>query len=296
MGPRPAGDAAREGLLNPAYAIGALSSLLWGVADFSGGLAAKRAPAPLVTAFSGPGALLVLFVGMPFMPGTPTSIDLAWGAAAGVFGAAGATLMYRSLAMGPMSLASPVFSLIGLCVPVLFGLAAGERPSVLAWSGVGLAMVAIPLLSTTGEGPGHYPRAHVRRTLMVAIAAGLVIGWFLVFVARIGGSAGLWPLVVARGTAIGILGGWYLARRQPLVPPAAARIPALGAGVLDSAANVMFLIAVHRAALVLVSALVSLAPATTVLVARLTLGERWSVAQGVGLLLALGAGVCISIG
>jgi drug/metabolite transporter (DMT)-like permease len=50
------------------------------------------------------------------------------------------------------------------------------------------------------------------------------------------------------------------------------------------------------APLVLVSALVSLAPATTVLVARFTLGERWTVAQGVGLLAALGAGVLISIG
>ncbi|MGH7731894.1 MAG: EamA family transporter, partial [Candidatus Eiseniibacteriota bacterium] len=240
--------------------------------------------------------LVVLFVAMPFVRGTPTGVDLAWGAAAGACGAAGASLMYRALALGPMSLASPVFSLIGLCVPVLFGLAAGERPSALAWFGVALAMLAIPLLSRTGDGPGHFPRAHVRRTLLVSIAAGLVIGWFLVFVARIGGAAGLWPLVVARGAAMGLLGGWFLARRMPLVPPAEARPISLGAGALDSGANVTFLIAVHRAPLVLVSALVSLAPATTVLVARFALGERWSPAQGVGLALALAAGVCISVG
>jgi drug/metabolite transporter (DMT)-like permease len=282
--------------VNPAYAIGSASSLLWGTADFLGGLAAKRAPAPLIAGFSGLGALALLLVAMPFMPGTPATTDLLWGAAAGACGAAGASLMYRSLAMGPMSLASPVFSLIGLCVPVLFGLAAGERPSGLAWVGVALATLAIPLLAITGEGPGHHTRAHVRRTLMVAIAAGLVIGWFLVFVARIGGSAGLMPLVVARGVAMGLILGWYLARRQPLVPPAATRLPALSAGALDSAANVAFLIAVHRAPLVLISALVSLAPAATVLMARFTLGERWTVAQGVGLIVALGAGVCISVG
>jgi drug/metabolite transporter (DMT)-like permease len=135
----------------------------------------------------------------------------------------------------------------------------------------------------------------VRRTLLVSIAAGLVIGWFLVFVARIGSTAGLGPLVVARGAAIGMLAGWYLARRLPIVPPAAVRPLSLGAGALDSAANVAFLVAVHRAPLVLVSALVSLAPATTVLVARYTLGERWTVAQGAGLLVALAAGVCISV-
>jgi drug/metabolite transporter (DMT)-like permease len=195
-----------------------------------------------------------------------------------------------------MSLAAPVFSLVGLCVPVLFGLAAGERPSDLAWLGVALAALAIPLLSMTGDGPGHFSRAHVRRTLLVALAAGLVIGWFLVFVARIGAGAGLTPLVVARCVAMGLIFGWYLVRQQPLVPPAATRVPALGAGALDSAANVAFLVAVHRAPLVLISALVSLAPAATALIARFTLGERWSMTQRVGLLLALAAGACISLG
>lgn len=282
--------------MNPGYALGAVSALMWGVADFAGGLASKRAPGPLIAGFSGLGAIAVLLVGMPFMPGTPTASDLAWGAAAGACGAAGASLMYTSLAMGPMSLASPVFSLIGLCVPVLFGLAAGERPSPLAWLGVTLAALAIPLLSMTGEGPGHHPRAHVRRTLVVAIGAGLVIGWFLVFVARIGGTAGLMPLVVARVVAIALLGGWFLARRRPLLPPVEVRSTALAAGAIDSSANVTFLLAVHRAPLVLVSALVSLAPAATVLIARLTLGERWSMAQRVGLIVALAAGVLISVG
>jgi drug/metabolite transporter (DMT)-like permease len=282
--------------LNPAYALASCSLLCWGTADFLGGLAARRAPAPLVAGFSGLAALAVLGLGMPFMPGTPTGADLAWGAAAGVCGAGGAPLMYRALAMGPMSLAAPVFSLIGLTVPVVFGLVMGERPSPLAWLGVALAGIAIPLLSITGEGPGHHPRAHVRRTLMVAILAGLVIGWFLVFVARIGGEAGLVPLVVARGVMMGLIAGWYLTRRQRLVPPAGTRLPALSAGALDSTANVAFLVAVHRAPLVLVSTLVSLAPAATVLIARLALGERWTVAQGAGLVVAVAAGACISLG
>jgi drug/metabolite transporter (DMT)-like permease len=70
----------------------------------------------------------------------------------------------------------------------------------------------------------------------------------------------------------------------------------LTAGALDSSANLAFVLAVQRAPLVLVSALVALAPAATVLLARLTLGERWTAAQVAGLVLALVAGVCISIG
>jgi len=282
--------------VNPAYAIAALSSLLFGGADFLGGIAARRAPALRVTGFSCLSALAVLALGMLFIHGAPTRTDLAWGAAAGVCSAAGATLMYRALALGPMSLASPVFCLIGVSVPVLFGFASGERPSVIAWTGLALAALAIPLLSMAGEGPGHLPRAHVRRTLVASIMAGLVIGWFLVVVSRIGGSAGLLPLGLARIVAIAILGGWMLARRQSLLPAAAARAPALAAGALDSAANVAYLMAVHMAPLMLVSALVSLAPAVTVLVARFGLGERWSVAQGIGLIVALAAGVCISLG
>jgi drug/metabolite transporter (DMT)-like permease len=85
-------------------------------------------------------------------------------------------------------------------------------------------------------------------------------------------------------------------RRGPLWPAAAARPVALGAGVLDSGANVAYWLAVQSAPMALASALVSLAPATTVLVARFALGERWSAAQSAGLIVALAAGVCISIG
>jgi drug/metabolite transporter (DMT)-like permease len=282
--------------VNPAYGTALVSSALFGAGDFAGGIAARRGPAPLVTAFSGLGALALLVVGIAFIHGSPTTADLAWGAAAGVCGAAGATLIYRALALGPMSLASPVLCLIGLCVPVLVGVWLGERPGSLAWTGVVLAVVAIPLLSFTREGPGQYTPAHVRRTLFVSIMAGLVVGWFLVCVARVGHGAGLQPLMVARVVSIALLLGWQAIRRGPLVPPAAARPVALGAGLLDSGANVAYWLAVQSAPMALVSALVSLAPATTVLAARLTLGERWSIAQSAGLIVALAAGVCISLG
>jgi len=282
--------------MNPAFAFAAASALLFGGGDFMGGIAARRAAATQVTAFSCLAAIAVLALGMPFVPGAPTGADIAWGAATGVCSAAGATLMYRALALGPMSLASPVLCLIGLCVPAIFGFASGERPSPLAWAGVGLAACAIPLLAMTGEGPGHYSRAHVRRTLIASILAGLVIGWFLVAVSRIGPGAGLGPLVLARVVAIVILAAGYLVRGRSPMPAAAARAPALAAGALDSAANVAYLLAVHMAPLVLVSAMVSLAPAVTVLVARFALGERWTVPQGAGLVMALVAGVCISLG
>ena len=276
--------------------LAALASIVFGASDYAGGMAARRANAMVVTCFSGFGALLILIVGLAFVHGTPMPVDLAWGAAAGVCGAAGATLIYHSLALGPVSIASPIFCLIGLVVPLLFGVVIGERPSTLAWSGVVLAAISIPLLSWTSEHADAAARAHVRRTIFVATSAGLVVGWFLICVSRIGAHAGLAPLFVARFTAIALFAAVFMVRLMPLLPPAPARPIALAAGALDSIANVLFWLSTQRAALALSSALVSLAPATTVLLARLLLGERWSLPQRFGLGLALIAGALISHG
>jgi drug/metabolite transporter (DMT)-like permease len=208
--------------VNPALLIALGASVFFGAADFSGGLAAKRASAPLVTAFSCLGALLVLFLAMPFAPGTPTARDLAWGAAAGVCGAAGATLIYASLALGPAIVASPVFSVIGLVVPVLFGLFIGERPSAIAWAGVTLAMLCIPLLAWSTEGAGGHC-ARISSTLFVAtIADSHRLVPDLRRTHR--RTRGLLPLVVARGWRSRSLrrGSWPPAsrscrpRRRPL--------------------------------------------------------------------------------
>jgi drug/metabolite transporter (DMT)-like permease len=280
--------------MNVSYLVAAFSSVLYGGADFAGGYAARRAPALIVTWFSAFAALAVLVPALPFTQGTPTGADWAWGAAAGACGAAGASLIYYVLAQGPVSVASPIFCVVGLSVPVVVGVVLGERPSSLAWSGVALAAISIPPLSWARE--GAHTREHVRRTVLVSVGTGLVVGWFLVFVARIGPGAGLMPLVLARGVAIVFLSIVALAMRLPLRPPAGAAVVASAAGALDSAANVAYFFAVRGAPMALVTALISLSPATTVLLARAVLRERGSVPQRWGLALALAAGTCISLG
>jgi drug/metabolite transporter (DMT)-like permease len=281
--------------MNLSYLIAAFSSVLYGGADFSGGYAARRVPALIVTWFSAFAGLAVLVPALLFTHSAPTGADWAWGAAAGVCGAAGASLIYYVLALGPVSVASPIFCVVGLSVPVVVGVALGERPSMLAWTGVALAVLSIPALSwSSDEGP--HTREHVRRTVTVSIGTGLVVGWFLVCVARIGPGAGLEPLVLARGVAIVFLSAVALAMRLPLRPPAGATLVACLTGALDSAANIAYYFAVSGAPMALVSAIISLSPATTVLLARAVLGERWSAPQRWGLVLALAAGACISLG
>lgn len=279
-----------------AYLVAAFASILYGSADYGGAMAARRAHAAAVTAFSGLGAIVVLLLGLLVTRGTPVSHDWAWAAATGVVGAAGATLIYYALALGPLSLASPVLCITALALPVIVGVALGERPGALAWIGVALAALAIPLLSQTGSHAEAPSRSHVRRTLFFSLLGGLASGGFLVCLSRIGPHAGLAPLVLTRGVSIVILAAITRIVRVPLLPPPSARGLAFATGMLDSAANVAFWFAVQGGRLALVSAIVSLAPATTVLLARMLLRERWTPAQAWGLGVALTAGVCISLG
>lgn len=279
--------------LNPAYLIAAFGSVFYGGADFYGGLAARRATALAVTFLSGFAAMAVLFLGMPFVAGVTRPADLAWGAAAGAFGGFGAMLIYRALAIGPVSVASPVLSITGLALPVLVGYALGERPALIAVVGLFLAPLSIVLLAQDG---GRDPAQSPSRVLGPALLAGAVVGFFLVFMGRIESGANLWPMVAARVVGILVLLAVILARSESPWPAPAARGMSLLAGTLDSLANLAFVFAVQRASLALVSALVSLSPATAALLAKFILGERWSLAQKGGLLLALASGACISLG
>jgi drug/metabolite transporter (DMT)-like permease len=268
----------------------------------------------------------VLLFGLPFVHGVPTTADLLWGAGAGATGSVSAALIYRALAIGPVSIASPVLCVTGLVFPVLVGVLLGERPSAIAITGIALAAFSIVLLAQVGEehlpvlppggegasdamDPHAAPDAgstpatsaatashRIRRVLIASISAGLGAGLFLVLIGRVQQGSGLWPLIGARVVAIVLLAAWLLARGRSIAPPLGTRRLSLAAGAFDSFANVSFVWAVQRGSLALVAALVSLSPATAVLLARGILHERWSVPQRIGLGVALLSGVLISIG
>jgi uncharacterized membrane protein len=282
--------------MNPAYLLAAAASVLFGAGDLGGGIASRRGGAPVVACFSGFGALAGMFLALPLVHGHATPADLIWGAVAGVCGSASLTLIYRSLALGPVIVASPIFCVVGLVVPVAFGVLTGERPSAVAWSGVALGAIAIPLLTLRDANDQRYPAAHIRNTVIVATLAGVGVGFFLIALARVGSGAGLMPLIVARLVAVGLFLAAFLFLRRPLVPPRGVRALAFGVGLADAAGNFAYWRAVQNAPISLVATLVSLAPATTVLLARVLLRERWTAPQLAGLVLALTAGVLISRG
>jgi len=218
--------------------------------------------------------------------------DLLYGAIAGVAGAAGVAMLYQGLASGAMSLVAPITGVVAVVVPVAVGIGGGERPATLQYIGIVLAVVAVTLLS----GGGASTTRLNRRTLLLAVGAGLAIGLFYVAIAKTSPGANLWPLVSARGSSVGaILVVAVLLRRAPGLG-AANPLLIVGAGVLDVSANAMYLLSVHGGLLSIVAVLVSLYPVGTVLCSVVILGERLRTQQIFGVVAALAAVVLITAG
>ncbi len=281
--------------MNPAYASAVLSSVVFGTADFLGGIAARRASTLTVTFASGAAGLLSLCVAALFIRGVALPQDYAWGSLGGLCGGLGVALLYRALAIGPVSVAAPVVSLVALTLPIIVGVALGERPSLLACIGMALAAGSFPLISNTGRREdASDPRAR-RSMIVMSLMSGALVGGFLVCIGRVSDSAGLAPLFAARMTTVVVFAAILLVRRETPWPRGVV-LPTLAAGVLDSFANVAYFIAVQSGPLAIVGTIVSLAPAATVLLARIVLRERWTAPQRVGLAFAGAAIACVSLG
>lgn len=268
------------------------SSLAFGTADFSGGLASRRVPAIRVAFVSQIVGLPVLLLGFLVIDGEITARAMAYGAAGGVSGGVGVVFLYRALGDGPMSVVAPVTSLLTGAVPIVVGVGLGERPSMTAWAGVALAIAAIFLVTRAPAATAmRASRATIVRSLVAGTAFGLAFVWF----SRPGGVAGLWPLVAARAASLPVLAAMVVATGAGVRIGAGARRATATAGALDMAANVLVIEAFSRGLLTLVSVVTALYPATTLVLARFVLDERIRGEQALGLVAAAGAVVLVAL-
>ncbi len=268
------------------------SATTYGVGDFLGGLAARRTSATAVLLWSHVAGLGLVLAAALVVRGHATTGDLALGALGGLGGALGVGLLYQALAIGPMSAVAPVTALLAAAVPIGAGFVDGERPPTAALVGMVGALVAIVLVSAEGGGS---LRPSDLRGVAKALGAGLGFGLFFVALSHTGDGSGLWPIVAARVASVGVVGGLALTGRISVaMPPGVIRRFTLGAGACDVGANVLYLLAIREGLLSVVSALSSLYPVSTVVLAWIVLRERFALMQRVGLLLALPAAVLMS--
>jgi drug/metabolite transporter (DMT)-like permease len=289
------------------------ASVMFGVADFFGGLSARRIVPTVTAAVAQLAGLVVLGVAaLTLLTGRPIGEDLALGSAAGVVGGLAIGAFYFALSQGSMSVVAPVSAVTSAVVPVVAGLVLGESPGALQWAGVALALPAILLISREGtadpESQADEPvveRAtpeENRTALLAGLGAGVGFGLFVVLITRTSAASGIWPLVASRSAsavALGVvlaLGGTI--RLGSLAASAGLRRTGLQlavvAGVLDASSNVLILEAGRRGMLVLVGVIGAMYPASTIVLARVVLGERLQRHQLGGLALAVLAVVLIA--
>jgi drug/metabolite transporter (DMT)-like permease len=270
------------------------SAVVYGAADFLGGLASRRTSVFGVVAFSQIIGLAALLVLLPWLGGPVDAADLWWGAAAGLAGAAGLVVFFRTLARGVMSVIAPVTAVTAAAVPVLVGLGTGDRIGV--WSAVGIALALAAVVLVSAEG-GLRALSQARpASLLPALVAGSMFGIFFVLLDRTSDESGLTPLVTARLASVALVVVIALLTRQSLrvTRPALPLVAASGVG--DMTANALFLLATQQdGQLAITGVLASLYPVSTVVLAQVVLRERLVGAQIAGLGAAVAAVVLITL-
>ena len=284
-----------------AVLVGLLASVAYGAADFIGGVVSRRNSVFTVLLWAQVIGLAWVLVALPFLTdGPPTLQAAALGAGAGLAGVSGAALLFRGLAHGRMSVVAPITAVLAAALPLLFGLATGERPSLISLSGVVVALVAIALVSTAPEPgvdqPGRFRERAVAEGVPEALGAGICFAAFFVLLDGVDDDAGLWPILMVRLASIVIAAGFVFGRRIPARPAAGTTFGVLGGGLIGTAADYLFLVGSTLGLLSVVAVLTSLYPVTTVVLARTVLGERLGGSQLIGLILATAGVVMITAG
>lgn len=275
-----------------AIALGLAASLSWGVADFIGGLKSRALDVLAVLAISQSVALVLLVAATAALDeGPPAASALAYAALAGGAGVVGLAAFYRGLAIGAMSVVAPLGGL-GAVLPVAVGVAGGERPGAVQVAGVALALAGVALAARE-PAPDDGSPARLAAGTGLALLAALGFGTFLAAMDAAGDGDVLWALLVARCVSVGLLAGAALVRRPDLREARPHLGPLAAVGVLDLAANGLYVLAATEGLVSLVAVLASLYPVVTVILARALLGERVRRSQlaGVGLVLAGVAGI-----
>jgi drug/metabolite transporter (DMT)-like permease len=288
------------------------AAMLYGTADFLGGVASRRARVFAVLAVTVPaGAAVMIVVALlgqaPGLGGllghgglgAPTSIGgwsaAGWAAGSGVCGALGLIAFYAGFATAPISMVAPVAALVSAVLPVGVAIAGGERPGTGVIAGGLLCLIAIVLVSAQPAAKGADERGDGRliasgrlRALGYGAAAGAGFGLFFICLKNAGQSGVLWPVAISRSAGTVVAFGMALATGTRLWPRRGAGFAgiALISGAVDAAANVCYVLATRAGLFGLAVVITSLYPGITVLLARVLLDERMRWLQRAGLLLA----------
>ncbi|MEA2441899.1 MAG: hypothetical protein QOH76_3323 [Thermoleophilaceae bacterium] len=278
-----------------AIVLGLAASMSWGVADFLGGMQSRRMPVVAVVLGSQLAGLALVGAIVAVRGEAPPGGDfVVYAALSSIGGIVGLTSFYKALSIGAMGVVAPLSSTAAV-IPVVVGVATGDRPSVVQGVGVAVAVAGVALASREASDEARTSRA-VSAGVGFALLSAVGFGCFFLAIDRAADGDVLWAVCVNRAVSVSLLGVALLVMRPKLgLRPTDMRTLAI-VGVLDIAANGFFALAATKGLVSVVAVLSSLYPVMTVLLARLVLKERLHAVQRAGAAAALVGVALISAG
>lgn len=287
-------------------AVGAAVS--YGVSDFTGGILTRRAHVLVVFLLSQIVSAALLVAAVALWADAVSWPAVGWGGAAGLAGVMGTSLLYQGLAIGRMSVVAPITAVLGAALPVLFGLAMGERPGPPALTGIVAGLLAVVVITrapepvVAGDRVDHagavavQAAARSRQAVICAFGSGIGFGLFFTLLARSPVDSGLWPLLGTRISYVVAVSLLLTVRGVSVRPSVGLGPPLIGLGVVNTLADLLFLLATRSGLLSLVAVITSLYPAVTIGLAGLVLRERIAGRQWMGLAVAAVSVALIALG
>jgi len=274
-------------LANTQFVPAALSlaaTCAWGLSDFLGGFASRRANAFLLTTITHiSGTVLMLLLAFVFHSSVPERSSLLWAMAAGVLAGGALAIFYRALAAGNMGLTAPIAAVLGAGIPTIVDMILEGKPGPLRITGFLLAGIGIWLISRS-EGPQRRPHG-----LGMAILAGIGFASYFLCVREAGDGSVFWIAAISRATSFVTTAMMVVATRQYQPMDLKGVIWGVVTGFLDVSGSAFFIRASQAGRLDTAVVVSSLYPAITVLLARLVLKEHFSPWKLAGMLAALAA-------
>ena len=274
-----------------AAVLALVSALMWGTADFLGGVSARRRSALAIYLGSQAFGFALLLTVVLIRGDWHAPLGyLGWGIGLGFTGLISMVAFYRALALGPMGLVSPLVA-VAVVIPVIVGFVSGETPSAMEIAGIAIAFVGVLLAS----GPELTGAESMKPLVYTGVAA---IGFGLLYVGMAKGSESSPSMTMLsyRATSMVILIAVLVVARNT-GGLTRSDLPALAAiGILDASANLLFGIASTLGMLSTTSVLSSLYPITTALLAAVILRERLRPIQYAGVTVAMIGVVLLSVG
>jgi drug/metabolite transporter (DMT)-like permease len=280
--------------------LGLAASAFWGASDFLGGLATRKAHVVMVVALAHSLSLgLLLLMALITRSPLPPEHFAMLGVCAGAFGGLALILYYQALSLGEMGLTTALTGLLTALVPVGYSFFTQGSPKSTQLAGFVLAAAAIALIAYA---PAGRPRP---LALGLASLSGLGFGVFLV-VLKVGSTHGLlWQLIFSRMASASLAVGvvvWVQLRSAEEGATWRRQASANkflwvagSAGVLEATGSLLYMRSASEGRLDVAAVLASLYPVVTILLAAWFLKERTTSSQALGMALALGAVVLVSL-